>query len=64
MMNILENSFRTFGERYKEHLKELSAIHGHHTTTDYPINMNNFSITDKKGHGFARIIKKSIYKGK
>ena len=32
----------TFGERYKEHLKEISPIYHHNNQTNHPINHNNF----------------------
>ena len=35
---------RTFGERYKEHLKAPSAIHHHSNQTGHPTNHNNFQI--------------------
>ena len=41
MRNIWESS-RTFGERYKEHLK--APIHGHQSTNGHPTTMDNFSI--------------------
>ena len=35
---------RTFGERYKEHLKDPTPIHHHNNQTNHPINQNNFKI--------------------
>ena len=35
---------RTFGERYKEHLKDPSPIHHHNNQTNHPVNHNNFKI--------------------
>ena len=35
---------RTFGERYKEHLKDPSPIHHHNDQTNHPINHNTFKI--------------------
>ena len=52
---------RTFGERYKEHLKAPSAIHQHSTLTGHPTNQNNFQIIGREGHNLARNIKESIY---
>ena len=52
---------RTFEERYKEHLKAPSPINGHQSTTGHQTTMENFSILGRKGHGFARMIKESIY---
>ena len=52
---------RTFGERYKEHLKAPSAIHHHKSQTCHPTNHNNFQIIGREGHNLARNIKESIY---
>ena len=52
---------RTFGERYKEHLKAPSAIHHHSIQTGHPTNQNNFQIVGREGHNLARNIKESIY---
>ena len=52
---------RTFGERYKEHLKDPSHIHHHSTLTGHPTNQNNFQIIGREGHNLARDIKESIY---
>ena len=52
---------KTFGERYKEHLKAPSAIHHHGSQTDHPNSHNNFQIIRREGHHLARNIKESIY---
>ena len=52
---------RTFGERFKEHLKEPSAIYNHNNNTGHPTTQDSFQIIGRKGHGIARIIKESIY---
>ena len=52
---------RTFGERYKEHLKAPSAIHHHSIQTGYTTNQNNFQIIGREGQNLARNIKESIY---
>ena len=52
---------RTFGERYKEHLKAPSAIHHHSSQTGHPSSHNNFQIIGREGHNLARNIKESIY---
>ena len=52
---------RTFGERYKEHLKAPSAIHDHSSQTGHPTSHNNFHIIGREGHNLARNIKESIY---
>ena len=57
---IVETS-RTFGERYKEHLKAPSAIHHHSSQTGHPTSHNNFQIIGRQGHNLAGNIKESIY---
>ena len=52
---------RTFGERYKEHLKAPSAIHHDSSQTGHTTNQNNFQIIEREGHNLARNIKQSIY---
>ena len=52
---------RTFGERYKEHLKDSSPIHQHSNHTGHPTSENNFQIIGREGHSLARKIKKSIF---
>ena len=52
---------RTFGERYKEHLKAPSAIHHHSFQTGHTTNQNNFKIIGREGQNLARNIKESIY---
>ena len=39
---------RTFGERYKEHLKAPSPIYDHSNTTGHNITLNNFSIVGRE----------------
>ena len=52
---------RTFGERFKEHLKDPSPIYHHTKNTGYPTTQQNFQIIGRKGHGLARNIKQSIF---
>ena len=52
---------RTFGERYKEHLKDPSPIHHHNNQTNHPINHNIFNIIGREGHHLSRYIKESIF---
>ena len=54
---------RTFGERYKEHLKEPSPIHAHNIQAGHSTNPDNFNIIGREDHGLARSIKESIYIG-
>ena len=52
---------RTFGERYKEHLKDPSPIHQHSNHTGNPTSHNNFQIIGREGHSLVRNIKESIF---
>ena len=54
---------RTFGERFKEHLKDPSPIHHDSNHTGQPTSQNNFQITGREEHGLARNIKESILLG-
>ena len=57
----LGETSRTFGERFKEHLKDPSPIHHHSNNTDHPTSQNNFQIIGREEHGLARNIKESIF---
>ena len=48
---------RTFGERFKEHLKDPSPICHHSNNTGHPASQ----ITGREGHGLVRNIKESIF---
>ena len=52
---------RTFGERFKEHLKDPSPIHHHSNHIGHPTSQNNFHIIGREGYGLARNIKESIF---
>ena len=52
---------RTFGERFKEHLKDPSPIHHHSNTIGYITTKENFQIIGRKDHGTATTIKESIF---
>ena len=52
---------RTFGERFKEHLKEPSLIHNHSHNTGHTTTQDNFQIIEREDHGNPRTIKESIY---
>ena len=57
----MRETSRTFGERYKEHLKDPSPIHQHSNHTGHPTSHNNFQIIGREGHSLARNIKESIF---
>ena len=52
---------RTFGERFKEHLKEPSSIYHHSNNTGHPTTQHNFQIIGREGPSLARCIKESIF---
>ena len=52
---------RTFGEIFKDHLKEPSPIHHHSNSTDHSTTQHNFQIIGREGHSLARSIKESIF---
>ena len=54
-------SGRTFGDRYKEHLKSPSPIHLHTTSTGHPVSPDCFSIVDRESQATVRNIKKAMY---
>ena len=57
----IEETCRTFGERYKEHLKDPSPIHQHSNHTGHPISHNIFHIIGRQGNILARNIKETIF---
>ena len=56
-------SSRTFGERYKEHLKAPSLIFEHQNNTDYTTSVENIKIIGREGHNMTRAIKEALYLG-
>ena len=52
---------RTFGERFKEHLKDPSPIHHNGNTTKHLTTKDNFQIIGREDHGTSRTITESIY---
>ena len=54
-------SFRTFGERFKEHLKAPSPIFDHYKTTGHQVSLENFSIVGREEQNLMRAIKEALY---
>ena len=52
---------RTFGERYKEHLKAPSPIYDHSNITGHNTTLNNFSIVGREEQNLSRLIKESMF---
>ena len=54
-------SGRTFGERYKEHLKAPSPIVLHQNNSGHVTTLDNFIIIGREDNNLARTIKESMY---
>ena len=52
---------RTFGERYREHLKAPSPINDHNNISGHSTSLENFSIVGREENNLSRLIKESIY---
>ena len=53
-------SSRTFGERFKEHLKAPSPIFDHFNTTGHQVSLENFSIVGREEQNLIRAIKEAL----
>ena len=51
---------RTFGERFREHLKVPSPLYGHSNITGHTTTLNNFSIVGREDQNLTRLIKESM----
>ena len=60
MAGIGESS-RTFGERFKEHLKAPSPIYDHQNITGHDTTIGNFSILGREDQNLIRAIIEAIY---
>ena len=54
-------SGRTFGERYREHMRSTSPIMDHHNTTGHEVSPDNFTIVGREDNNIARNIKEAIF---
>ena len=54
-------SVRTFGKRFREHLKALSPIYDYYNTTGHTNVLDNFSLVGREDHNLMRLIKEAIY---
>ena len=52
---------RTFGERFKEHLKAPSPIHDHSNTSGHTTTLDNFKVVGREEQNLSRLIKESMY---
>ena len=54
-------SSRTYGERFREHLKAPSPIYEHCNITGHSTTIDNFSTVQREHHNLIRAIKEAIY---
>ena len=54
-------SSRTFGERFKEHLKAPSPVYAHYNITGHNTTIENFSSVGREDQNLIRAIKEAIY---
>ena len=54
-------SSRTFGERFKEHLKPPSPIYDHSSISGHSVTINNFKIIGREDLNQIRTIKEALY---
>ena len=54
-------SGRTFGERFKEHLKTPSPICHHQNISGHITSMDNFKILDREENNMARTIQEAMF---
>ena len=57
----IEESGRTLGERYQEHLGASSPIHLHTSTTGHPVSPECFTIVDREAQRLTMNIKETMY---
>ena len=59
--DYIGESSRTFGERFKEHLKAPSPIHDHFNTTGHNFTIDNFNIVGRENQNLNRWIKEVLF---
>ena len=52
---------RTFGERFKEHLKTPSPIYDHSNISGHSTTINNFTVVGREEQNLSRLIKESMF---
>ena len=61
MREYIGESSRTFGERFKEHLKAPSPIYDHFNTTGHNITIENLYIVGREDQNVNRLIKEALF---
>ena len=56
----IDESGRTFGERYREHMRAPSPIMDHQNTTGHEVSLDNFTVVGREENSIARNIKEAI----
>ena len=56
----IRESGRTFGERFREHMRAPSPILDHQNTIGYEVSLDNFSIVGREDQNIARTITEAI----
>ena len=54
-------SGRTFGGKFREHLRTLSPIHQYSQSTGHSMDLESFTIIDRDAQGATRTIKEAMY---
>ena len=54
-------SGRTFGERFREHMRVPSPIMDHQNTTGHEVSLDKISIVGREDNSIARNIKEAIF---
>ena len=57
----LRETARTFGERFKEHLKAPLPIFDHSNISGHPTTINNFTVVGREEQNLSRLIKESMF---
>ena len=57
----IEESARTFAERFKEHQKAPSPIYDHYNTSGDSVTIDNFIIVAREDQNLMRTIKETFY---
>ena len=57
----IDETSKTFGERYREHLKAPSPINDHNNISGHTTSLDNFSIVGREENNLSRLIKESMY---
>ena len=60
-MEYIGETGKSFGERYKAHLRIPYAIFSHFQTTGHNITLDNLSVVGRKSQGLSRTIKETVF---